>query len=367
MSTTSDTARTAPSPKGTGTLVAGDGARHARIWGVGGYRPERVVPNSEIVERINSSDEWIRERSGIVSRRYAAKDESVVDMSEAAAREALTAAGIDASQLGAIMISTVTHPYQTPAAAPILANRLGSTCAAFDISAACAGYCYGISLANDMVRGGSAEYVLVVGVEKLSDFTDFSDRGTAFIFGDGAGAAVVGPSDVPGIGPTIWGSDGAQWQTISQREPWTEFRRDAGVDASATTLEPDPEGPHQLGRDWPAIGMAGQSVFRWAVWGMAPVAQQAIDKAGITIDDLDAFIPHQANMRIIDAMIKQLKLPADIPVARDIAETANTSAASIPLATERMLREKEIPSGGLALQIGFGAGLVYAAQVVVIP
>jgi 3-oxoacyl-[acyl-carrier-protein] synthase III len=342
-------------PKGTGTLITPDGARHARIWGVGGYRPERIVPNSELVERINSSDEWIRERSGIRERRVAAPDESVVDMSEAASRDALRAAGIDASQLGAVVIATVTHPYQTPAAAPILAHRLGVTCAAFDVSAACAGYCYGISLANDMVRGGSAEYVLVVGVEKLSDFTDYDDRGSAFIFGDGAGAAVVGPSDTPGIGPTIWGSDGEKWQTISQREPWTDFRHTKG------------EGRSLAGRDWPAIGMAGQSVFRWAVWGMAPVAQQAIDKAGITIDDLDAFIPHQANMRIIDAMIKQLKLPADIPVARDIAETANTSAASVPLATERMLRQKEIPSGGLALQIGFGAGLVYAAQVIVIP
>ena len=356
---TSTSERNRPKPKGTGSLITSDGARHARIWGVGGYRPERVVPNSELVERINSSDEWIRERSGIVSRRYAAPEESVVDMAEAATQQALEAAEIDPSQLGAIMISTVTHPYQTPAAAPILANRLGTTCAAFDISAACAGYCYGISLANDMVRGGSAEYVLVVGVEKLSDFTDWDDRGTAFIFGDGAGAAVIGPSDTPGIGPTIWGSEGAQWQTISQREPWTDYRRpEIPGEPADKTVQP---------RDWPSIGMAGQSVFRWAVWGMAPVAQQAIDKAGITIDDLDAFIPHQANMRIIDAMIKQLKLPPDIPVARDIAETANTSAASIPLATERMLRENEIPSGGLALQIGFGAGLVYAAQVVVIP
>jgi len=338
---------TPPAPKGTGTLTAGDGARHARIWGVGGYRPERVMPNSEIVERISSSDEWIRERSGIISRRVAAPEETVVDMSEHAAREALQAAGITASQLGAIIVATVTHPYQTPAAAPMVADRLGSQCAAFDVSAACAGYCYGISLANDMVRGGSAEYVLVLGVEKLSDFTDYDDRGSAFIFGDGAGAAVVGPSDTPGIGPTIWGSDGAQWRAISQRESWTDIR--------------------DTDKRWPAIGMAGQTVFRWAVWGMAPIAQQAIDKAGITIDDLDAFIPHQANMRIIDAMIKQLKLPADIPVARDVAETANTSAASVPLATERMLREKLIPSGGLALQIGFGAGLVYAAQVIVIP
>ena len=269
-------------------------------------------------------------------------------MAEHAARDALAAAGLEPSQVGAILISTVTHLFSTPAAAPMLAERLGVQCPAFDVSAACAGYCYGISLANDMVRGGSAEHVLVIGVEKLSDFTDYDDRGSAFIFGDGAGAAVIGPSDTPGIGPTIWGSDGAQWEAIRQRDPW--------LDTAGAPLD---------GRA--VLTMAGQTVFRWAVWGMAPIAQQAIDKAGITIDDLDAFLPHQANMRIIDAMIKQLKLPADIPVARDIAETANTSAASIPLATERMLREGEIPHGGLALQIGFGAGLVYAAQVIVLP
>jgi 3-oxoacyl-[acyl-carrier-protein] synthase-3 len=336
-----------PAPKGTGFITPSDGAKYARIMGVGGYRPERVVMNSELIEAIDSSDEWIQERSGIKSRRFAAKDETVVDMAEAATREALTAAGLEASDIDAVIVATVTHPYQTPAAAPILADRLGIRGAAFDISAACAGYCHGISLASDMVRGGSSRHVLVVGVEKLSDFTDMTDRGSAFIFGDGAGAAVVGPSDTPAIGPTVWGSDGSQWKTISQRDSWIEVR------------------DGDLG--WPAIGMAGQSVFRWAVWGMAPVAQKALDAAGVRAEDLDAFIPHQANMRIIDAMIKQLKLPADIPVARDIAETANTSAASIPLATERMLREGEVAHGGLALQIGFGAGLVYAAQVVVLP
>ena len=337
-----------PAPKGTGFITPSDGATYARIMGVGGYRPERVVMNSEIIEAIDSSDEWIQERSGIKSRRFAAKDESVVDMSESATREALVAAGLEASDVDAVVVATVTHPYQTPAAAPILADRLGIRGAAFDISAACAGYCHAISLASDMVRGGSARHVLVVGVEKLSDFTDPTDRGSAFIFGDGAGAAIVGPSDAPAIGPTVWGSDGSQWKTISQRDSWVELRDSGGVGS-------------------PAIGMAGQSVFRWAVWGMAPVAQKALDAAGVRAEDLDAFIPHQANMRIIDAMIKQLKLPADIPVARDIAETANTSAASIPLATERMLREGEVAHGGLALQIGFGAGLVYAAQVVVLP
>lgn len=336
-----------PQIKGTGSLVAPAGARHARIWGVGGFRPERVVPNSEIVGLIDSSDEWIQERSGIKSRRWAGPEDTVVTMSAAAARDAVAAAGIALTDVDAIILATVTHPYQTPAAAPIVAEALGLRCVAFDISAACAGYCHGIALANDMVRGGSASFVLVIGVEKLSDFTDAHDRSTAFIFADGAGAAVVGPSDTPGIGPTIWGSDGSQWETIKQNESWTEVR--------------------DQGLAFPSIGMQGQSVFRWAVWGMAPVASKAIEAAGITPADLDAFIPHQANMRIIDAMVKQLKLPADIPVARDIVETANTSAASIPLATERMLREGEIPHGGLALQIGFGAGLVYAAQVVVLP
>jgi 3-oxoacyl-[acyl-carrier-protein] synthase-3 len=330
------------------TITAPSGARNARIHGVGGYRPSRVIPNSEIIGPIDSSDEWIQERSGIKSRRFATEEETILAMSASAAKDALAMAGIEPAQLGAVIVSTVTWMYNTPAAAPILARDLGATnAAAFDISAACAGYCHGISLASDMVRGGSAEYVLVVGVERLSDFTDPTDRGTAFIFGDGAGAAVVGPSDFVGIGPTIWGSEGEQWETIMQKEPWNEVTK-AGIEK-------------------PSIIMKGQSVFRWAVWGMAPVAQKALDAAGIKAEQLDAFIPHQANMRIIDAMIKQLKLPAHVPVARDIAETANTSAASIPLATERMLREGIAPHGGLALQIGFGAGLVYAAQVIVLP
>jgi 3-oxoacyl-[acyl-carrier-protein] synthase-3 len=338
-----------PDGPGHAPISPPSGARHARILGVGGYRPERVVKNDELVERIDSSDEWIRERTGIVSRRFAAPDETVVDMAEAASRQALEAAGLDASRIGAVVVATVTHPYQTPSAASVLTHRLGATpAAAFDISAACAGFCHGVALAGDMVTGGSAEHVLVVGVEKLSDFTDLDDRGTAFIFGDGAGAVVIGPSDVPGIGPTVWGSDGEQWDAIRSRDSWTDYR-----DAPGTK--------------WPALVMKGQPVFRWAVWQMAPVAQQALEKAGVSAEDLDAFIPHQANMRIIDSMIKALKLPPQVPVARDIAETGNTSAASIPLAMERMLREGEAPHGGLALLIGFGAGLSYAAQVVTLP
>ncbi len=337
------------------TLTVPEGPRHARIHGLGGYRPERVVTNEEIIKFIDSSDEWIQQRSGIKERRFAREDETVIDMAEAAARDAIAMAGITPDQISVVLMATVTHPYQTPAAAPILADRLGTGGpAAFDISAACAGYCYGISLANDMIRAGSAEYVLVVGVEKLSDFTDKHDRGSAFIFGDGAGAAIVGPSDFPGIGPTVWGSDGENWDKIMQKEPWTGLRADMTSEESGAV-------------EWPNFAMQGQSVFRWAVYTIAPVVDKALAAAGVSSSDLDVFVPHQANMRITDAMIKHIGLPADIPVARDIAETGNTSAASVPLAAARMLNEGEAPHGGLALQFGFGAGLVYAAQVVVLP
>lgn len=335
------------------TITASVGAPHARLSGVGAYRPERVVPNSELVAAIDSSDEWIRERSGIVSRRFAREDETVVDMAVAASEQALADAGLRADQVGAVVLATVTHPYQTPAAAAVVAHRLGATpAAAFDISAACAGFSHGVALAHDMVRGGSAEHVLVIGVEKLSDFTDFTDRGSAFIFGDGAGAVVVSPSEVPGIGPTVWGSDGEQADLIRQRRSWLDSRGRPGDEPDAVQR---------------ALNMKGQAVFRWAVWKMAPVAQAALDRAGVKAEDLAAFIPHQANMRIIDSMIKALRLPAHVPVGRDVADMGNTSAASIPLAMERMLREGQAPHGGLALLIGYGAGLSWAAQVVTLP
>ncbi|QNK51862.1 ketoacyl-ACP synthase III [Dermacoccus sp. PAMC28757] len=324
------------------TITQRTGAEFTRVLGVGAYRPERLVTNDEIVGPIDSSDEWIQERSGIKTRRFARPEETMLDMAEAAAREAIANSGIDPSLIDGVLVGSVTHHLFTPAAAPMLADRLGlDKPAAIDIAAACAGYCFGIGLASDMIRSGDASHVLVIGAEKLTDVLDLTDRGSAFIFGDGAGAAVVGPSDHVGIGPTIWGSDGSGWESIRQ----------VG------------EG-HQAD---PRITMAGQSVFRWAVWSMAPVALQAVEAAGLTPDDIDVFIPHQANTRIIDAMVKQMKLPEHVKVARDIVDMANTSAASVPLAAERMIREGQAKSGDIALQIGFGAGLAYAAQVIEIP
>jgi len=330
-------------------ITATSGARHSRILSVGAYRPERVVTNAEICELIDSSDEWIRERSGIISRRWAAADESVVDMAVAAAATAVERAGLAPGDVDAVIVATITHLYQTPSAATLIAHRIGaSRAAALDISAACAGFCYGVSLASDMVRGGSARHVLVIGVEKLSDLTDRTDRSTAFLFGDGAGAVVIGPSEHPGIGPTVWGSDGAKWDAITTRTDWLGYR--------------DAEEPV-----WPYLTMAGQTVFRWAVWEMSPTAQKALDAAGLAADDLAAFIPHQANVRIIDAMAKRLALPGHVRIARDIADSGNTSAASVPLAMDRLLADGDAVSGGLALLIGFGAGLAYAAQVVELP
>lgn len=320
---------------------------YSRILGIGGVRGENVVTNDDIAGPINSSDEWIRQRTGIVTRRRAGEDTSLLDLAEGAARAALAAAGIEPSQVDTVILSTVTYFEQTPAAAAVLADRLGAMpAAAFDISAACAGYCYGIAQADALVRSGQATHVLVIGVEKMSDFIDPTDRSISFLLGDGAGAAVVGPADFPGIGPTVWGSAG-NGTAISQTHSWLDLKKG---DTSFPTLRQD-----------------GQSVFKWAVWQMAVVAQKAMDAAGVTPDEIDVFVPHQANMRIIDQMIKQLKLPEHVVVGRDIAETGNTSAASIPLATERLLREGAAKSGDVCLQIGFGAGLVYAAQVVVLP
>ncbi|GAB6987445.1 beta-ketoacyl-ACP synthase III [Nocardioides pyridinolyticus] len=330
-------------------LLQTEGAQHAAILGIGAYRPSRVIPNSEVVEAIDSSDEWIQQRSGIKQRRWATPEETVQAMAVGASRQALERAGIDARQIDCVIVATVTHMFQTPAVATAIAHELGTDqAAAFDISAACAGFCHGIALAADLVRGGSAGYALVIGVERLSDITDVGDRGTAFIFADGAGAAVVGPSDTPGIGPVVWGSDGEQFDLIRQREDWRD------VVASES-----PEMPHLV--------MQGNAVFRWASFVMAKTGLQALDRAGITVDDLDVFVPHQANMRITDAMARSMKLPERVKIARDIAEQGNTSAASIPLALDRMIEEGDARSGDTALLIAFGAGLAYAAQVVTVP
>lgn len=330
------------------TLTVRKGPEFSRIMGLGVARGERVVPNEELIEPIDSSDEWIRKMTGIATRVRAEAGTGVIDLAEKAAREAIEKAGISIDEIDAVVLSTITYPHITPGGAPVLADRLGISAAAYDISAACAGYCYGIGQADAMVRAGTARHVLVVGAEKMSDWVDPADRSISYLLGDGAGAVVVGPSDTPAIGPTVWGSDGSGATLIRQTASWTELRDNREL-------------------PFPTLFQEGPSVFKWASFKMGPVALEAIEAAGVTPADIKAFIPHQANVRIIDQMVKQIGLPHTVVVAKDIADSGNTSAASIPLATERLYRDGLVASGDLALQIGFGAGLVYAAQVVVLP
>ena len=329
-------------------LVQPTGAAHTRIYAYGAARGEIAVPNDDLVGPIDSSDEWIRQRTGIVTRMRAVAETDAIDLATDAAREAIEHSGVDPSAVDAVIVATISNPKQTPSVSAIVADRVGANpAAAYDLNAACAGFAYGIAQADALIRAGAAHYAVVIGTEKLSDIVDPTDRSISFLLGDGAGAAVVGPSETPGIGPTVWGSDGSKADAVGMNHTLTDFRDGAAP--------------------WPTLRQEGPTVFRWAVWEMVKVAREALEAAGIEASDLSAFIPHQANMRIIDEFAKQLKLPDTVLIGRDIETTGNTSAASIPLATHRLLQEHPELSGGLALQIGFGAGLVFGAQVVVLP
>lgn len=332
----------------TATLNQPTGPAHTRIYAYGAARGEIAVPNDDLIGPIDSSDEWIRQRTGIITRMRAVPETTAIDLAADAGAEAIARSGIDPQQVDAVIVATISNPKQTPSVSAIVADRVGANpAAAYDVNAACAGFSYGVAQADALIRGGLAHYALVVGTEKLSDIVDPADRSISFLLGDGAGAVVIGPSDTPGIGPTVWGSDGSKADAVGMNHTLNEFR-----DGTAP---------------WPTLRQEGPTVFRWAVWEMVKVARQALEAAGVEASDLAAFVPHQANMRIIDEFAKQLKLPDSVVIGRDIETTGNTSAASIPLATHRLLEEHPELSGGLALQIGFGAGLVFGAQVVVLP
>jgi 3-oxoacyl-[acyl-carrier-protein] synthase-3 len=313
--------------------------RHARITGVGEHRPAGVLTNDDLAARgLDTSDEWIRTRTGIASRRIAGATESVITMGTAAAAKAMAEAGITGGDVDLLILATCSMRNAIPGGAARIASAVGATrIGAFDLNAACGGFSYALSVAADAIRCGSAERVVVVGSEKLSDWIDWTDRGTCILFGDGAAAVVVEPSADMGIGPVAWGSDGEGHNLV-------------GV----------PEG------DW-AIRMDGQAVFRWATTQLVPVARRACELAGIGTDELAAFVPHQANQRIVDALARALRLPSSVVVAHDIADTGNTSSASVPLAMSRLIASGQLKSGDPALLLAFGAGLTYAGQVVRIP
>lgn len=321
----------------------------SKIVGVGGYRPARIVTNNELAPLIDSSDQWIRERSGIIHRRFANDEETVAEMAKLATLKALEFAQIDPADVDLLLLATATNPAQLPNLAMEIAHKVGATKAgAYDVGAACSGFSYGLAAASEAVLAGDSQVAVIVGSERMSDFVSRYDRGTAFLFGDGAGAFVVTKSDDFAIASPVWGSDGSMAQAICMTKSWTDFQ----VETKS---------------DFPALKMEGQKVFRWAITEMVDVAHAALAKAGITIEDLAAFVPHQANQRITDHIAKSLQLPESVAIAKDGIEMGNTTAATIPLALETLLNNKEVKSGDLALVMGFGAGLSYSGQVIVVP
>jgi len=312
--------------------------RAAALTGLGAHRPALRVDNHAIAERIGSSDTWIRERSGIVTRGVSAEDETVVDMATVAGGKALAAAGVDPVDVGLVLLATCSMPGPLPGGSPEVASRLGATTAgASDIGAGCAGFTYAVALAADSVRAGSADHVLVIGSEKLLPMVDPDDRGTAFLFGDGAAAAVVSVSTTDGIGPVVWSHDGAQFERLV-------------IDGSPRKLR-----------------MEGRAIYRWATTSLPDLARRACARAGIEPGELAAFVPHQANLRITEAVVKSLALPPSVVVARDVVESGNTSAASVPLALARLAEQGQVRRGDAVLLLGFGAGLTAAGQVVRCP
>ncbi|RSM70278.1 ketoacyl-ACP synthase III [Kibdelosporangium aridum] len=322
------------------SLNIATGPAGSRILGVGSFRPEQVVTNDDLSQRMDTNDEWIRTRVGIIERRFARPDESLVDMAVTAGTRAIEDAGLQPSDLDTVIVANCTMPSPIPNAAAQVADRIGVKAAgAFDLNAACAGFCYSLATASDLIRSGSAGRVLVIGAEKLTDWVDPTDRANAIIFADGAGAAVVGPSDEPGIGPVAWGSAGDMVDMI-------------------------------YNRDNRYIYQEGQTVFRWATTQIAPIALRALELAGLQPSDVDALIPHQANLRIVEAIAKRLRKEGareKMEVADDIVYTGNTSSASIPIALDHMRKAGRVNTGDVLLMVGFGAGLSYAGQVVISP
>ncbi|AEV82421.1 3-oxoacyl-ACP synthase [Actinoplanes sp. SE50] len=312
----------------------------SRIVAMGHYQPSRVVTNDDLTKTLDTNDEWIRDRVGIAERRIA-DTETVADMAGFAAEKALAASGLSAADIDLVVVATCSSIDRCPNVATRVANRLGIAApAAYDLNTACSGFSYALGSADHAIRAGAARNAIVIGAEKLSDVTDWSDRKTAVLFGDAAGAAVVTgvpDGEEPGVGPVLWGSAPDKGDVL-RIEGWR-----------------------------PYIEQEGQIVFRWATTALAPFAIEACRRAGVDPSELAAFVPHQANTRIIDGIVKRLGLSDTAIVAKDLVESGNTSAASVPLALSKLIERREIPSGAPVLLFGFGGGLTYAGQVVRCP
>jgi 3-oxoacyl-[acyl-carrier-protein] synthase-3 len=322
--------------------------RHATIAGVGSALPPKLVPNSWFESFLDTNDEWIRERTGIEARHFAEPDVQASDLAVDAARAALEAAGVAPEQLDMIVIATISGDTIFPATAVWVQRKLGVSCPAFDLNAACSGFSYGLSAANAFITAGMADTILLVGAEVFSRILDYDDRGTSILFGDGAGAAVVTASEAPGVVGSTLGADGNAAEILWMPAGGTR------TPASAETV---------AANDHTVRMPNGREVFKRAVTEMAAACRELLDKSGYSVDDVDVLIPHQANARIMGAVVDRLGIdPAKAVV--DVAEVGNTSAASIPIALDRAWRAGTIDRGDLVLFTSFGAGLTWGATLV---
>ena len=320
--------------------------RSVGIAGFGTYAPERRLTNAELEQMVETNDQWIVERTGIKERRVAAEGESTATLATEAAKAAIKDAGLTPDDIDVLIVATTTPDYIVPATSALVADALGLRCGAFDLNAACAGFAYASVVASSLIQSGGAKTALVVGAETISRFVDYGDRNTCVIFGDGAGAAVLRASSSPGLGILAWdlGVDGSGWGLIHVA---------AGGSAKPATTETIAAGEHY-------VRMNGNEVFRRAVRAVVDSANAVLEKAGVTADEVDVFVPHQANVRIIEAVGTRLGIPAEKTVV-NIDKYGNTSAASIPLALADALAAGRVKDGDLVLLSGFGAGMTWAS------
>jgi len=315
---------------------------HARIVGTGSYLPPRVVTNAELAQRVDTSDEWIVSRTGIRQRHIADESQTASDLALAASREALLAAGVKANDLDLIVVATSTPDYVFPSTACLLQAKLGVRgCTAFDVQAVCSGFVYGLGIADSFVRAGESRSALVVGTEVFSRILDWSDRSTCVLFGDGAAAVVLRADERPGVHATVLHADGAQ----------------AGI----LSVPGNVCGGKIVGS--PFLRMDGPAVFRYAVRVLDEVARETVAKCGMRLSDIDWLIPHQANIRILDATVKKLGLPPERLVVT-VDRHANTSAASVPLALDLACRDGRIKPGQRVMLQGVGGGFTWGASLV---
>lgn len=324
--------------------------QESQLLGVGTYRAGCAVSSAEVGERVGHDDHWVRARSGIQSRRYADESETLAVMGVTAAEKALAEAAVDPSSIDCVIVATSTNLLQMPQLAPTVAHRLGAHRAAgFDLAAACAGFTHALAVARSLIGLGTSKYVLIVAVERMTDIVDVSDPSLGFLFGDGAGAVVVGPAASGwGIGPVVWGASGDQSDVLEMTATWAEYASDDDVPR-------------------PVLQMDGKRLARWVRGDVLPALRRAVESAQVDWSEIAAFIPHQANLRIVNMLAGALGLPEHVAVARDVVTAGNTSAASIPLAMRSLLDSGQAVSGDLALIGGYGAGLSYSAIVLRLP